>query len=190
MSSNIRINRICEECKTEFVAKTTRTRFCSVKCNGKSNKTAIKNLKIEKSNSDVKALKNSEIVKTTIDVNNKDFLTVKDASMLLNISSKTIYRLIARNELNAFNFSERKTLIRRRDIDLCFDNSLKNITENTNNEINDINFENSYTIQEIEEKYLISPSALYNLLIRFKIPKRKQGKYTLVQKKDIDAIFN
>ena len=177
MSSNIRINRICEECKNVFVAKTTRTRFCSIKCNGKSNKTTIKNLKIEKSNSDVKAIEKNEVDKITIDVKNKDFLTVKDASILLNISSKTIYRLIARNELNAFNFSERKTLIRRRDIDLCFDNNLKVITEITAFSENDINLENSYTINEIQEKYKISSGALYNLLIRFKIPKRKLGKF-------------
>lgn len=185
MSSNIRVTRICEMCKNPFVAKTTRTRFCSIKCNGASNKSIIKNLKIEKSSVDKLSYDDG-----INNFKNKDFLTVKEASKLLNISSKTIYRLIDDRKLNAINFSVRKTLIRRKDIDLCFEVNLKQIAEKGIVDKEVINFDNSYTIQEVEGKYNISSSALYNLLIRFSIPKGKQGKYTLVRKKDIDAIFN
>ena len=192
MSSNLRINRVCEYCKNSFIAKTTSTRFCSPICNGRNNKMLIRNLKIEKSNLQT----NSEIQKKSEgkiegieEVKNKDFLTVKDTSELLNISTKTLYRLIERKEINAHKFSERKTLIRRKDIESYFDNNLIEI-QNTNNYLqNEINLSNSYTINEAIEKFNISNGALYNIINRFNIPKRKLGKYTLVRKEDLNIIF-
>lgn len=189
MSSNLSVNRVCEYCKNQFVAKTTRTRFCSMICNSRNNKMLVRNLKIEKSNSETLSKVNEKPKEKIEVIKNKDFLTVKDASQLLNISSKTIYRLIERNEINSYNFSARKTLIRRKDIDSYFDNNLKEIQKNLESPENEINLNNSYTIQEVQEKYNISSAGLYNLIIRFKIPKKKQGKYTLVKKEDIDAIF-
>jgi excisionase family DNA binding protein len=190
MSSNLSVNRVCEYCKNQFVAKTTKTRFCSPTCNSRNNKMLIRNLKIEKSNSETQSIKFSEPLEKIEAIKSKDFLTVKDASQLLNISTKTLYRLIERKEINSFNFSTRKTLIRRKDIDNYFDNNLKEIQRSIENSEIDINLDNSYTIQEAQEKYNISSGALYNLIIRFKIPKKKQGKYTLVRKEDIDSIFN
>jgi excisionase family DNA binding protein len=61
------------------------------------------------------------------EVKNKDFFDCEDASELLNMSTKTIYRLIERKEINSFSFSARKTLIRRKDIDAYFDNNLNRL---------------------------------------------------------------
>lgn len=189
MSSNLSVNRVCEYCKNPFVAKTTKTRFCSSICNGRNNKMLIRNLKIEKSNFETNNTKANDSDKNLETLKIKDFLTVKDTAQLLGISTKTIYRLIERKEINSFNFSARKTLIRRKDIEVYFDNNLKEIQEGIQLPDTEINFDNSYTIQEIQEKYNISNGALYNLLIRFKIPKKKQGMFTLVKKEDIDSIF-
>lgn len=159
-------------------------------CNSRNNKMLIRNLKIEKSNSETQ-LKNIENKNYDFaEIKSKEFLTVKDASHLLNISTKTIYRLIESNEINSYNFSPRKTLIRRKDIDSYFEDNLVEIQNNLTNPENIITLDNSYTIQEIQDKYNISSGALYNLIIRFKIPKKKQGKYTLIKKEDIDSIFN
>lgn len=190
MSSNLSINRVCEYCKNTFVAKTTHTRFCSRICNGRNIKMQNRNAKIEVSNLETRLKTNEKSIEKIEAIKNKDFLTVKDASQLLNISTKTLYRLIERKEINSFNFSARKTLIRRKDIDTYFDNNLKEIQRSIENPEIDINLDNSYTVQEAQEKYNISNGALYNLIIRFKIPKKKQGKYTLVRKEDIDSIFN
>lgn len=192
MSSNLRINRVCEYCKNSFVAKTTSTRFCSKICNGRNNKMQIRNLKIEKSNLETKVeiqKKSDGKIQTIDQVKDKDFLTVKDTSLLLNISTKTLYRLIERKEINAYRFSERKTLIRRKDIESHFDNNLIDV-DNTNNYLqSEINLSNSYTINEAIEKFNISNGALYNIINRFNIPKRKVGKYTLVKKEDLNIIF-
>jgi len=150
----------------------------------------IRNLKIEKSDFETKSIIISEPLAKIEAIKSKDFLTIKDASQLLNISTKTLYRLIERKEINSFNFSARKTLIRRKDIDTYFDNNLKEIQRSIINPVIDINLDNSYTMQEAQEKFNISSGALYNLIIRFKIPKKKQGKFTLVKKEDIDSIFN
>ena len=190
MSSNLSVNRVCEYCKNTFVAKTTKTRFCSRICNNRNIKQEIKQSKIEISNSQTYLKTNEKSTTLIEEIKNKDFLTVKDTSKLLNISSKTIYRLIERKDINSFKFSPRKTLIRRKDIETYFDNNLKEIQSSKQIIEHDINLDNSYTIQEAQEKYNISNGALYNLIIRFKIQKKKQGKYTLVRKEDIDSIFN
>jgi excisionase family DNA binding protein len=185
MSSKIVVNRICEYCKKSFEAQTTKTRYCSHLCNQKNYKLLSKKKKIADSEVTTK-LNNKSFVE---DINLKDFLTVKETSLLLNMSCKTIYRLIQHNELNAYNFAARKTLIRRKDIERYFDSNLSNIDENNDYLKNEINLNNSYTINEAIEKFNISNGALYNIIERFKIPKRKYGKYTLVKKEDLNIIF-
>ena len=53
-------------------------------------------------------------------INAKEFLTVKDTARLLNCSIRTAYRLIENGNLKAVNISERKTLVKRSDIDNLF----------------------------------------------------------------------
>ena len=185
MSSNIIVKRTCGFCKKLFDAKTTKTRYCSPSCNKKDYKRNLKLDKIEKSNTETKL----KVIGSIIDINSKDFLTVKEVAVLLNMSSKTVYRLIELKELNAVNFSVRKTLIRRKDIDTYFDNNLNNIDDNNYYLQSEINLTNSYTITEALEKFNISNGALYNIIKRFNIPKKKIGKYTLVKKDDLNIIF-
>lgn len=185
MSSNIIVKRICDYCKIAFDAKTTKTKYCSHICNSRGYKLNQKLKKIETSDTETK----SKVSNYVVDVNSKDFLTVNEASTLLHMSSKTVYRLIEQNELNAFNFSVRKTLIRRKDIESYFDNNLISVDNINPNRENEINLNNSYTINEAIEKFNISNGALYNIIKRFNIPKRKLGRYTLVKKEDLNTIF-
>lgn len=185
MSSNIIVKRICDYCKNAFDAKTTKTKYCSHICNSRGYKLNQKLKKIETSDTETKSKASNYVM----DVNSKDFLTVNEASTLLNMSSKTVYRLIEQNELNAFNFSVRKTLIRRKDIESYFDNNLISVDYINPNREDEINLNNSYTINEAIEKFNISNGALYNIIKRFNIPKRKLGRYTLVKKEDLNTIF-
>jgi len=185
MSSNIIVKRICDYCKNVFDAKTTKTKYCSHICNSRGYKLNQKLKKIETSDTETKSKASNYVM----DVNSKDFLTVNEASKLLNMSSKTVYRLIEQNELNAFNFSVRKTLIRRKDIESYFDNNLISVDYINPNREDEINLNNSYTINEAIQKFNISNGALYNIIKRFNIPKRKLGKHTLVKKEDLNTIF-
>lgn len=182
MSTNIKITRICEFCKNEFTARTTKTRYCSLSCNSRGYKALVKQAKITESNKQTEIAKNPllEVVKS------KDFLSVNQASTLLGISRRTIYRIISRGELDIAKFGTR-TVIRRCDLDAFFtlplDQSLRPVQEFPG-------LENCYTITQIQQKFGISPGALYMLIQRNCISKYAVGKFNYVAKKDIDIIFN
>jgi len=185
MSFNFLVKRVCAHCKKEFDAQRITTRYCSKNCNNTNYKLIAKQKKIAESNS----VTFRTMTKIKEPIKDKEYLTVKEASSLLNISIRTIYRLIERNDINSFNFTERNTIIRRKDIDFYFDANLKILEKNKLDIVADYNFENSYTVKEAQEKYNISSSALYNLTQRFKIPKKKHGKFTLIKKEHLDQIF-
>lgn len=184
MSSNLSIKKRCEYCKNEFIAKTIKTRYCSLDCNRKHYKILAKQKKIAVVEKAIK-FKVNDIT----EINKKDFLTVKEAAFILSMSLRTLYRLVENKEINAYNFGVRKTLIRRKDIDFYFDLNMNNINLNKDHLKNMITKENSYSINEASEKYNISTSALYSLINRLEIPKKQFGKFVLVKKTDIDSIF-
>lgn len=184
MSSNLSIKKRCEHCKNDFFAKTTKTRYCSLDCNRKHYKILAKQKKIAVAETVTKYKIND-----VDDINKKEFLTAKEAAFILSMSLRTLYRLIENKEINAYNFGVRKTLIRRKDIDMYFDLSLNNTDVNKEHLKKLITPENSYTIGEVTEKYNISSSAVYSLINRLDIPKKPFGKFVLVKKVDIDSIF-
>lgn len=186
MSSNIKINKVCENCSEVFIAKTTKTRYCSHKCNSTHYKIKAREAKLN----EVPILQQkTKKIYDLSEINKKEFLTVKEASIILSMSLRTVYRLIEDGDLNAYNFSIRKTLIRRKDIDSYFDFNLTKTKVDKKNQDNMITIENSYTLQEVYKKYNISEGALYNVIKRLDIPKKKHGKFVLVKKEDIDKIF-
>ena len=187
MSSNISVIRICGFCSLEFTAHKTTTKYCSLKCASKDYKLRLKNQKIENSNLQTIKIKNQPL----IDLKDKEFLNVKQLALLLGFSVKTVYRLINTKRINAYNFSERKTLIRRCDINVLFEKPqigfevvLRPIEQRKQAEIKDC-----YTITEIQKKFNISSGTLYNLLKRNNISKYSQGTFTYIAKKDIEAFI-
>ncbi|WP_264550798.1 helix-turn-helix domain-containing protein [Flavobacterium sp. N2038] len=187
MSSNISVYRICGFCGSEFLAKKTTTKYCSLKCASKDYKIRLRNQKIESSNLQTIKIRNQPL----IDLKDKEFLSVKQLALLLGFSVKTVYRLINTKRINAYNFSERKTLIRRSDIDALFDKPqigfevvLRPTKQTKQAEIKDC-----YTITEIQKKFNISSGALYNLIKRNNISKFSKGKFTYVAKKDIEGFL-
>ena len=184
MSSNLSIKKICECCKNEFIAKTIKTRYCSHNCNRKHYKLVKKKGEIEI------VEKATKLNITSIEeVNKKDFLTVSETALILNMSKRTVYRLIQNKELNAYNFSTRKTLIRRKDIDYYFELNMNTANLNKEQIKENITPDNAYNLNEVVEKYNISSSALYNIINRLNIQKKNFGKHVLVKKEDIDKIF-
>jgi len=117
MSSNIRLNRFCEECDTLFVAKTTVTRFCSRACNGKNLKGKIKLLKIQSSNQETE----KKIAQPKKELSGMDYLSIQDTCKLLSISRTTLWRLLNQEVLKAHSLGNRK-IIKRTEIDKLFTN--------------------------------------------------------------------
>ncbi|WP_413998146.1 helix-turn-helix domain-containing protein [Flavobacterium sp. W1B] len=183
MSSNMKITRICEFCKNEFTAQTTKTRFCSLKCNSRAYKSRVKEAKIAESNKQTQAVRKPDLEVVKV----KDFLSVNQASLLFGISRRTIYRLISRGELDIAKFGAR-TVIRRCDMDTFFSFPLEESILRPSQEFPGL--ENCYSITQIQQKFKISPGALYMLIQRYCIAKYAIGRFNYVARKDIDTIFN
>lgn len=211
MSTNIKVQRICEYCGKEFTAKTTVTRFCSKQCNGKANKSRIKALKIEASNQATKQIRN----KPMEELKAKAFLSISETSRLVGISRRTIYRMIERGDIKKGK-AGRRTIIRRSDLELNIFGDLEkpgltdfNSSQKTrptpdapqtiearspSNALPDplmsrLTPFNYCTLTEVLEKHTISRRALTALLKRNKIQTIRKGKFVFVDKSIIDNIL-
>ena len=116
MGSNIYVQRICEYCHKEFTARKTVSRTCSDNCAKRFYKEKKKAEKIEASNRETRRI----LLKPIEEIKTKEFLTVSDTAKLLNCSVRTAYRLIENGSIKAVNLSQRKTLVKRSDIDKLF----------------------------------------------------------------------
>lgn len=116
MSSKIQIERFCEYCGNGFIAKTTKTRYCSHQCNRKAYKENLKKQKIVRSNNE----KQIKAVKPIEDLKAKEFLSVKEAAQIVGCSKQTFYSLINTGRIKAVNLKIKKTTIKRSEIDKLF----------------------------------------------------------------------
>jgi len=97
MSSNLRIIKICAFCKQEFVARKTTTETCSDPCAKRLYKFRVREKAISRARAETmvkregKAFVTEEQVKV---IQAKEWLTLKDAAMLLNISPLTLRRWV------------------------------------------------------------------------------------------------
>jgi excisionase family DNA binding protein len=115
MSSNIKITRICQFCGAEFTARTTVTKYCSHPCASSAYKQRTRNQNMEKSAAET--VKIISVKQTEIQA--KEFLTINEASELLNVSRWTISCAIAAERLKTVRMGKR-VIIRRKDIDELF----------------------------------------------------------------------
>ena len=120
MSSNIRITRICQHCKKEFIARTTNTRFCGHNCSRRAYKVKKREAKIEQSQIETGIIRSLPLEQ----IKAKEFLSVRDLCILLGASRPTVYRLINSGRLMALKLSTKKTIIKRTDIDKLFQVSI------------------------------------------------------------------
>lgn len=187
MSSNITILRICQNCKSEFTAKTTVTKFCSMKCSKASWRNEKRNIKIDNSNIETRLTKTTPIE----DLRVKEFLTVKNVATLLNCSVRSVYYYIDNGTIHAINLGERITRIKRTEIDKLFERLSKDTNEDspTFPEAKEYDISECYTITEVQTKYNISPAGLYVLVQKHNIPKIKKWRYVYVPKELIDNLF-
>ena len=117
MSSNIRIKKTCEYCDKEFVARTTRTRYCSHNCNRKHYKQLKREEKIITAEEKEVTRKVDTSVYEVISV--KEFLSIKEASTLIGVSERTFYRLMKDGLVKSYKLGGR-TIIKRSDINNLF----------------------------------------------------------------------
>jgi len=181
MSSNIKIQRICQYCNNEFTAKTTVTKFCSLKCANRSYKDRTRKKKVEKSNKETEKI----IIKPVEVAKAKEFLTVRDVSILLGCSIRTAYRLINNGTLKAVNIAERLTRVKRSELNKI----LEQPKPQPEPKAVDFDISECYTISEVQQKFNISSGTLYHLINRNKVPKISKGKFVYVPKTIIETLI-
>jgi excisionase family DNA binding protein len=182
MSSNIEIQRICEHCGNEFTAKTTKTRYCSLKCNNTAYKQKRRQARIEHSHSETAQRKE----KTVTNIKDKEVLNISEAAFYLGVSRPTIYNWLNNGVINGKRMSNRKVLILKSDLIGLFEQNqaYEKPSPTERKPITDF-----YTIKEVQYKFKISESWIYNILKENNIPKTRIGGKTHLSKKHIDNYF-
>jgi len=185
MSSNIEVQRICQHCGKEFTARTTTTLYCSHKCNSAAYKAKLRTVKVEVSNKVTQRIKTQPIE----ELKAKVFLSVRDVSKLIGCSRQNVYLLINAGKLKATNILEKKTIVKRSDLDKLFEQNATPQPESIPEPMK-YNITECYTLTEVLSKYSISEKALHDLIIRNQIPKIKAGVFAYVPKTLIDKFLN
>jgi excisionase family DNA binding protein len=183
MSSNIKVQRICQYCANEFIARTTVTRFCSHACARHAYKKREKVSKTTNSNAETLMT----YTRPPAEVKLKEFLTVREVAALMNCSVRTAYYAIKSGTLNSVNLGQRITRVKRSEIDKLFEQKIAS-TPLSESKIVDV--KEGYTLAEVQSRFGISEKGLHSLIERNKIPKMKQGKFVFVPKNLIDNLLN
>lgn len=184
--SKLKIPRVCEQCSKPFEAKTVMTRFCSLSCNNKALKEK-KKLEKEKVEKDTLLQKYKNKI---AEVQNREFISVAEATVMFGLSKDTVHRYIKRGIITGINLGSRLTRVKRSDLENLF--SAVEMADEQEIIIEKPNFEvgNCYTISEISSKFHADPGTVTNLIKRNKIPTKKVGSFVYVPKNLIDKIFD
>ena len=197
MSSNIKIQRICQHCGNEFTARTTTTLYCSHRCNSAAYKAKQRAGKVEQSNKETQRIKSQPIE----ELKAKEFLSVTQVSKLIGCSRQNVYNLINTGKLKATNILLKKTIVKRSDLDKLFKEPTnrtqpEGIPETQKQELNNwvqaggFDIADCYNLTEVQSKYGISETAVQNLIKRNNIPKIKKGWFAYVPKTVIDNLLS
>lgn len=119
MSSNIRIEKTCEYCRCVYIAKTIKTRYCSHSCNNKAYKEAARSEKLKAATNTANKATPQKLVTASTNydaLSRKEFMTIAEACLLLNITSVTLRRWIKEGVIKT-NRIGKKHIITRREID-------------------------------------------------------------------------
>lgn len=183
MSSNIRLERICQYCGKDFIAKTTVTQYCGDVCAKRAYKAKQKQVKVEASKEEMKAIRE----KSVAELNAKEYLSITETCQLLGLSRWTVWRAIKSNELPAVKVG-RRAIIKRSHLDKLFEQPHPIISPSETS-TEKLDLKDFYSLQALQNLKGLSQKALYELIKRNHIPKLKQGKFVYVPKAAIDQLL-
>lgn len=187
MSTNIKVQRICEYCGNEFTAKTTVTRYCSDICAKRGYKARVREAKIEATNQQTRSIKSRPLE----ELKAREFLNVRDVSKLIGCSRQNVYLLINSGRLKATNILEKKTIVKRSDLDKMFEQPPPVAPRpETQAETPQYEISDCYNLTEAQAKYGISERGLQLLVFRNSIPKIRRGRFAYIPKAIIDKLLS
>jgi len=159
------------------------TIYCSPSCNNKDYKQKIR----EKQIADYQAqhpIPKPATPKSPL--NDKQFLTPREAAKVLGVGKSTVYRELASGLIKAIQLKG-KTLIRRKDIENLFENAPEYKSHALEPQTKQKR--EYYTMRQIEEKFKCSKKAIRTRIEKFNIPKIYQGRNTYFDKALVDLHF-
>ena len=188
-TSTIRIKKICDWCGKEFEAQKCSTRYCTKRCA----EHAYKERKRQQRKKDTENLvKITNHEKLSDEIKSYEYLSVIEASKLLNLTRDGVYKLIYRGVLKAYRISSHYTIIRRLDIDTMIEARPYERKPKATALANDENGEpiaEFYTTKEIIEKFEVSNSWVFAQGKAHNIPKVYHRGKTLWSKTHCDRVF-
>jgi len=179
MSSNIKVQRICQYCGKEFTARTTVTKYCSNKCSKAAYKARKRAEKVKQSNAETIRVKIQPIEQLKV----KEFLNINEVCELIGVSRRTVYRLIKLDKLKIVKIGSR-TIVKRSALDELLNKPYTTLKPKPLKPITEF-----YTVEEIKRKFNISTSWVFKVINENNIPKMRFGKKIRVSKKHIDRYF-
>lgn len=179
------VNKICQFCGNRFVAKKTTTKCCSDDCAKKFYKKRKRDEKIQASDKDLEVqIKGYDIE----EIQKKDYLSIKEVMLLLNISRTSIYRMLKDGRLSKLE-GFKAVRIRKVDLDILFRQKAENSEEKQYN-LPYFCDDNYYTINEVLDVFKVSSGSFYHLCKKHNVPKIPKGKNVYVPKNLVNTIFN
>ena len=172
------VRKICQWCRKAFIAQKTTTCYCSHRCSSLGYKERIRERKRE-------LKKMQEILTPRSAVEGQDFLSFAQVAKLMGVTRQYIYKLVKENKLRASRLSEKKSFIRKADIELM----LKSKPYERIMPKEDLDITEYYTAEQIAEKYKVNPKWVWTYTREHNIPKVKIRQFNYYSKKHIDAAF-
>ena len=179
MSSTIEIQKICEHCGKQFIARKSTTRFCSHQCSNRAYKKEKRELHVKTENEKVSV---SILQK---EISGLEFLNPTKCAQILGVSRRTLYRYLESGKIPCVQF-QKKTLISRAVLDKMFENPSVYIKKEKTAETAITEF---YSTKEILEKFNIGNTWLFKIAKEKNIPKSVVRGKTFWSKAHIDKIF-
>ncbi len=175
------IQKRCKYCGRSFIAHKMTTIYCSPSCNNKDYKRAIR----EKQIAEYYESHPEDKEQPTRDVlQDKAFLTPREAAKVLGIGKSSVYRELASGLIKVVQMKG-KTLIRRKDIERLFDNPPAYQTHSEKKQEK----REYYTFRQIMEKFKCSKKAIMTRVEKFNIPKVYQGRNCFFDRALVDVHF-
>ena len=172
------VRKICQWCGKPFIAKKTTTCYCSHQCSNLGYKERIRERKRQ-------MRKMQELLQPKQAAEGQDFFSFAQAAKLMGVTRQCVYKLVKESKLRASRISEKKSLIRRADIELM----LKTKPYERIVPKDDFDMSEYYTAEEIAEKYKVNAKWVWTYTRQHKIPKVKVRQFNYYSKKHIDAAF-
>ena len=172
------VRKICQWCGKPFIAKKTTTCYCSHQCSNLGYKERIRERKRQ-------MRKMQELLQPKQAAEGQDFFSFAQAAKLMGVTRQYVYKLVKESKLRASRISEKKSLIRRADIELM----LKTKPYERIVPKDDFDMSEYYTAEEIAERYKVNAKWVWTYTRQHKIPKVKVRQFNYYSKKHIDAAF-